>query len=168
MKRVINIFTILAVSIVITQCNPQKKTAANYSREIECLGTEMDGSVTVKAFGKGRNRADALDQAKKNAVNAVIFKGLSSGKSECGSAPLLSAPNARQKFEDYFNNFFTDGGTYTDFVSDEDERRGLKVTKGRGDYSIKPFTRDNVTHNIILRVEKSKLKKKLYNDKIMN
>jgi hypothetical protein len=167
MKYISKITTLLILITLVSSCNPQRKIAENYSTEIECLGTEMDGSVTVKAFGKGRNRKDAIDQAKKNAVNEIIFKGLRSGKDECGSAPLLSIPNARTKYEDYFNAFFTDGGGYTEFASDEDERTGLKLIKGRNDYSIRPFTRENVTHNIVLRIEKSKLKQKLRSDKII-
>lgn len=167
MKHISKITTLIILIVLISSCNPQKKIAENYKGEIECLGTEMDGSITVKAFGKGRNRKDAIDQAKKNAVNEIIFKGLRSGKEECGSAPLVSAPNARIKYEDYFNAFFTDGGGYIEFASDEDERTGLKLTKGRSDYSIRPFTRENVTHNIVLRIEKSKLKQKLRSDKII-
>ena len=36
--------------------------------ETECLGIEGDGSQTLRAWGTGRNRADAVEQAKKNAV----------------------------------------------------------------------------------------------------
>ena len=167
MKKKYQLIYLLVVSLFVSSCNPQKKIAENYSQEIECLGTEMDGSITVKAFGKGKNRKDAVEQAKKNAVNEIIFKGLRSGKSDCGSAPLLSTPNARVKYEDYFNSFFTDGGGYIAFATDEDERTGLKLTKGRSDYSFKPFTRENVTHNIVLRIKKSELKQKLRNDKII-
>lgn len=159
--------SLLIIIFLITSCNPQRRISQNYDREIECLGTEMDGSVTVKAFGKGSNKKDALEQAKKNAVNEIIFKGLISGKSDCGSIPLLTTPNARLKFEEYFNSFFSDGGAYSDFVSDKDERTGLKLTKGRKDYAIRPFTRENVTHNIVLRVEKFKIKKKLIADGII-
>ena len=160
----VSIFTILTY---ILSCNPQKKISENYSQEIECLGSEMDGSITVKAFGKGKNRKDAIEQAKKNAVNEIIFNGLRSGKNDCGSAPLISLPNARIKYEDYFNTFFTDGGGYSVFATDEDERTGLKFTKGRNDYSLRPFKRENVTHNIVLRIKKSKLRQKLTNDKII-
>ena len=148
-------------------CNPQKRISQNYDRQIECLGTEMDGSVTVKAFGKGSNRKDALDQAKKNAVNAIIFKGLISGKSNCGSIPLVLTSNARLKFQEYFNKFFADGGDYNKYVSFKDERAGLKALRGRKDFSIRVNTREFVSQNIVLRVEKYKLRKKLLKDKII-
>src|SRR3990167_7610323 len=86
----------------------QKKTAGFYEVESECLGVEGDGSQTIRAHGKGRNREDAMEQAKKNAVKDVLFKGISKGSAECNVKPVLFNPNAREKFEDYFNAFFVD------------------------------------------------------------
>ena len=66
-----------------TSCKPQKKIAGNYTYETECMGIEMDGSQTLKAWGYGKNRIDAVEQAKKNAVRDVLFKGIRNGKTEC-------------------------------------------------------------------------------------
>ena len=86
-------------------CSSKKSIAANYSNPTECLGVELDGSQTLKAWGNGRNRQDAVDQAKKNAIRDVIFKGIRDGKSECNTKPLVFEVNAQDKYEDYFNVF---------------------------------------------------------------
>lgn len=93
------------------------------SYETRCLGTELDGSQTLLAWGEGKNKADAIEQAKKNAVSDVIFKGINAGKSSCTKAPLVNTPNARQKYEEFFNSFFADGGEYKNFVSMKDNKR---------------------------------------------
>ena len=41
------------------------------------------------SLGNGRNRFDAIEQAKKNAVRDVIFKGITDGKNECNNRPVL-------------------------------------------------------------------------------
>ena len=46
---------------------------------IECMGVELDGSQTLRVWALGRNKVDALEQAKKNAVREVIFKGIRNG-----------------------------------------------------------------------------------------
>ena len=52
-----------------------KKSVSSYhSFESECLGVELDGSETLRAWGRGKNRTDAIEQAKKNAVRDVLFK----------------------------------------------------------------------------------------------
>ncbi len=95
---------------------------APYS-SVECLNVEMDGSITVKVTGSGRNMADAKEQAKKNAVYNVIFKGVKTeDRNSTVSKPLVYDVNPEEKYEDFINAFFADGGKYTDFVSMEDRR----------------------------------------------
>lgn len=150
----------LIIIIAFYSCNASKKVSGNYKFEIECLGVELDGSQTLKAWGNGRNRFDAVEQAKKNAVNAVIFKGVSYGKQDCNKRPLITDPMAREKHEDYFNTFFRDKGEYLSFVNCKDERFLSKILRSR-----KP-ARQSVTHGVVVRVLRGELKKKLQEDGI--
>lgn len=55
-------------------------------------------------MGEGRNRADAVEQAKKNAVREVIFNGIHDGNSSCDQRPLLNIPNAEERYREYFKD----------------------------------------------------------------
>ena len=147
--------------IAITSCSGQKKLAGNYTYKSECMGVELDGSQTIKAWGNGRNRSDAVDQAKKNAIRDVIFFGINEGKSECNSKPLIFEVNAQDKYEDYFANFFADGGEYKNFISLRDERIFDKLSRD------KKKARESVTHGMIVRVLRNELKAKLITDGII-
>ncbi len=150
----------LIISLFMFGCKADKKVAGNYSPQIECLGSEMDGSITLKAWGKGRARPDALEQARKEALNAVLFLGIRNGKSDCDSRPILNVPNIRETKADYFNTFFQDGGNYQNFVSAKDESFGKKErVKGRD---------GDVMYGFIVRVNKSELKKQMIKDGILN
>ena len=152
-------FGILFSTFILFSCNPQKKIAGNYTYKTECLGIEMDGTQTVKAWGNGRNRFDATEQAKKNALNDVIFNGIYEGKQDCEKRPILTELNARQRYDTYFNNFFIDD--YKQFVTLKDERIGQKVLKDR------KGARQSVTHGVVIRVLRSELRLKLINDGIL-
>ena len=65
MKSIYNISASLLIFALISSCSPQKQASANYDNETECAGVEGDGSQTVIAWGNGRNRFDAMEQAKK-------------------------------------------------------------------------------------------------------
>jgi len=107
MKKRLFFFAILAAGIaMLFSCDPQKKIAGNYTYKTECMGVELDGSQTVKAWGIGRNRTDASEQARKNAVRDVLFNGISSGRQECNIKPVLFEVNAQEAHEDFFNKFF--------------------------------------------------------------
>lgn len=154
--------TLLIVSILtVSSAFAQKKIAGNYNYKTECMGIELDGSQTVKAWGNGRNRADAVEQAKKNAIKDILFNGISEGKQDCDKRPLLFEVNASEKYEDYFNAFFTDGGEYKNFISLRDERIGDKINRDR------KKARGSVTNGFIVRVLRSELKKKLIADGII-
>ena len=124
-----------------------------YTIESECLGSELDGSITLRAWGPGRNRFDAVDQAKKNALREVIFKGIRKGSPECNQRPLLPEVNAEMKYEDFFNRFFSDRtDDYKKFCSGKDERLDNKIfRRGMGDSKM-------VTYSVIVRVLRAELK----------
>jgi hypothetical protein len=112
---------LLLVLLTLSSCwtsNPQQRISARYtdSFETECIGVELDGSQTVKAWGNGRFRRDAVEQAYKNAVRDVLFKGITKGRGGCNMKPIVTDPNAQEKHAEYFNRFFEDGGVYQEFV----------------------------------------------------
>ncbi len=95
----------------------KKNPAAYYNIEVECMGTGMDGTQLIKVWGYGKKPDDAIEQAKKNAVQAVMFKGITSGKPGCMLRPLITDPGAEQQHQDYFVAFFKQNGKYLNFVS---------------------------------------------------
>jgi hypothetical protein len=138
----------------------QKNISGNYSKETECLGVEMDGSQTLKAWGFGNGKNDAIEQAKKNGVRDVLFKGIRSGKDECNQKPLINEVNAQDKYEDYFNKFFADAGAYTKFVNMKDEpiKIGAKDRKS---------ATEGTQYGIVVRILRAELKKQMITDNIL-
>jgi hypothetical protein len=151
----------LVVLVLTLNISAQKKIAGYYNYKTECLGVELDGSQTLKAWGNGRNRDDAVEQAKKNAIRDVIFNGIREGKQDCNQKPLIFEVNAQEKYEDYFNAFFADGGEYKNYVSLRDERIGDKLNRDR------KKTSESVTNGLIVRILRAGLKVKLIADNII-
>ncbi len=142
-------------------CNAQKNNrGADYTYEVSCLGSEMDGSITVESYGMGRNYSDASEQAKKNAVMAVIFKGIKIGVGDCNKSPLLLSFNSESKYEDYFASFFKDNGPYMQYVSLKDERIGNKIKR-----NVKK-SEEMQQRKVVVRVDRLGIKKKLQGDNI--
>ena len=154
---------IFVITSVMESCgDPQRNMSGNYTYETECMGVEMDGSQTVKAWGMGRNREDAVEQAKKNGVRDVLFKGINNGKQDCNTKPVIFEVNAQEKYEDYFNAFFADQGAYKEFITGEDgSDMHFSVVQGRKKHE------DQVTYGVIIRVQRAKLKDRMIADKII-
>lgn len=156
MRKVLSILSICLLIIIMCGCKTNHH--AYYTYATHCLGVELDGSQTLLAWGEGKNKADAEEQAKKNAVRDVLFKGINAGKSDCTKVPLVNTPNAQRKYEDYFNAFFADGGDYLSYVTMADQKKFGK-NKERYQYGEK--------RSVIVRVLRSELKKRLQDDGIL-
>ena len=165
MKHVIKISVLIVIFCYLeidSGFAQRNSNIGKYNIESECLGIEMDGSVTLRAWGTGQNKSTALEKAKKNAIREILFNGTRKGNADCYSEPLIPEVNAEMKYEDYFNRFFSDKrGEYRHFVSGKDERLDNKIfRKGMGDSR-------SVTYSIVLRVLRSKLKEQLIEDGIL-
>jgi len=158
----LNLIRILSFVFCISNVLSQKTAnTGNISYKSECLGVELDGSNTLKAWGNGRNYNDASEQAKKNAVRDVIFNGIISGSSECNSLPIISNQSVKFDKEEYFYSFFADNGKYLQFVSLKDERVMSKIKRD------KVKNGDTRTHSVVVRVNRFAIKQQLIKDGII-
>ena len=123
MKKTVSTLLTLALMLgflcMNSSCSAQRKKnpAAFYDYEVECMGTGRDGTQLIKVWGYGKNANKAIDQAKKNAVHAVIFRGIAAGKPGCMQRPLATRPGTEQQHRAYFEAFFKDGGKYLNYVA---------------------------------------------------
>ena len=129
---------------------------AFYTFDTECMGSEMDGSVVLRAWGQGHSRSAAMEQAKKQAVYDVIFEGVRKG--QCNFKPLLFEVNAREKYQAYFDKFFSKGGDYEQFLK-------MDATKMGSGVKAESKTRDS--YALVVRVLRADLEKKLIADNIL-
>lgn len=138
--------------------NADSTNSAYYNSDTECLGVELDGSQTLRVWATGRNKTDAIEQCKKNAVNEVIFKGIQSGNGGCSNKPLIMEVNAKEKYEYYFNVFFKDDGEYLKYISMEDTRTLTKKRLRR---------EEQVKYGLTVRVLRAELQARLIQDGII-
>lgn len=128
--------------------------------ETQCLGVEEDGTQTLRVWGFGKNRKDAVEQAMKTAVYDILFKGINSGMNGCSIRPMLTEVNARERHADYFNKFFADGDRFRKYVMFRDEK---KKRKSREHTESRLGTR----WSIVVTVKCPQLRQRLVKDKII-
>lgn len=109
------VFSCLGVN---AQTRKEKKIAGyiDQNYEVECLGTGTQGTQLLKVWGYGKTPEDAVIQAKRNAVHAIMFKGITTGQG-CIKRPLITDAGAEEAHADYFKAFFEPAGKYLNFVS---------------------------------------------------
>lgn len=157
----IGIFILLLFSVSISAQTRKQKKMAGYvmgNYEVECMGTGMDGTQLIKVWGYGKKPDDAAYQAKKNAVHAVIFKGINGGKPGCMTRPLVTKPGAEVQHSDYFNTFFSNGGHYLNFVSQTGDGTMDRIKVSKKQYKV----------GIVVAVKHADLRRELETAGIIN
>jgi len=93
------------------------KDTQNWRYEIEAVSTGAQGSYLIKVWSYSKKPVVAIEQAKKNAVHGIIFQGYTGRPGVSGQKALASNPNLEQEQNEFFLNFFAEGGKYMKFVS---------------------------------------------------
>lgn len=107
-------FAVYTVIFVFSGCTKKITPNAFYDYEVQSMGTGAQGTSLLKSWGQGNSQKQAIEEAKKNAIRALLFKGVPNSPD---MRPLISQPGAEQQHRQYFETFFAKGGTYQRFIS---------------------------------------------------
>ena len=90
------------------------KADTPWTYEIESVGVGADGTYAIRVWSYYKNAKIPLEVAKRNAVHAVIFKGVPAGNGAASQPPLKTdAVTASDSV--FFGNFFQ--GEYQDYIN---------------------------------------------------
>ena len=112
-----------------------------YSAKVNYLSS-TDGTITVRAIGLGQNQQAAIEDAEKNALEVVLFRGLPESEQKIA---LLSTneKEEKQKNQVYFDQFYK-GRLYKTFLMSSIPTANAINMKG-GSKSIAVDVKLNVT-----------------------
>ncbi|MGI6477845.1 MAG: hypothetical protein ACOX0M_00200 [Salinivirgaceae bacterium] len=138
-KKIQFTFVLLLAIVVSTNAQSRKERKAyygsKYNVEIETLGVGNDGTKLFKVWGYGKKVNDAVFEAKRNAISAAIFKGIPAGRGASPTPALTTEVDAETKHQEFFDEFFKDGGKYLQYVNlsgDGEPREADKIKMKKG------------------------------------
>lgn len=114
---------LFAASACIAQSKKKMdKATMQWRYEIEpAVGQGAQGTYLVKVWSYAKKAETATQQAPKNAVHGILFKGYAAynnGSTRIANQkPIVSDPAIESQNEEFFKDFFTDGGAYAKFVT---------------------------------------------------
>ncbi|MDE7334711.1 MAG: hypothetical protein K2N10_00170 [Muribaculaceae bacterium] len=131
---------------------------ANYQFPTTCVNVSPTGSLTVRSWGNGHNKATAIEDAKRKALNELIFSGIKGSNNPLCKA-LVTEVNARERYAEYFDRFFANGGEYRKFV---------KETSATDDSRVKAKNNGRESYGVTLDIDRSALRSQLVNDGLLS
>ncbi len=124
MKRITLILMCLA--LIGTSATAQRrakkkanKETAEWHYELENLAVGNNNTKVIKVWSYSKKADVARDQAPKNAVHGIIFRGAAENtdKRLMKVLPLTDNIFAMDTHKDFFDNFFGEGGDYRRYVT---------------------------------------------------
>lgn len=135
MKSVFKILCLAAMLSIAYSSDAQNYTMKNSKNyEVVNLGVATDGTKLIKVYATHKNKNKAIAEAKKAAIEVVIFSGIPSAGTVSGTPALCSIAD-EQKNASFFEKFFEPGGQflrYVNITSDNDP----DITKVKGGYKV--------------------------------
>lgn len=123
MRKAIVIYMCLLVMMTsgaitsVAQNKKADKDTREWVYEIDPVAVGAQGTYLIKVWSYSKKPVVAIDQAKKNAVHGIIFKGFTGAPGVPGQKPLTTNPNLEVEQAEFFGNFFANGGKYMKFVN---------------------------------------------------
>lgn len=115
------LIALLVVSPALCQSKKKQKQAdsqtASWRYEVEQTSVANQGTCILKVWSYSKDPRVATEQSKKNAVHAVIFKGVPDRERMKGFRPLVTDLQKVDQMQTFFNDFFAQGGDYMRYVS---------------------------------------------------
>jgi len=154
-KSVLLVLALLSFTFTAdAQKRKANKDTEQWKYEIECAGTGAKGTYQIKVWSYSKKPKVAIEQAKKNAVHGIIFKGFAGGQGCSSQKPLARTPSIEFDNEEFFTAFFKTGGRYMKFVSSSTDG-----SVGAGD--VLKVSKKQYKVGVVVTVQKDALRKDL-------
>ena len=147
MKRLFRVLVVmtalLAVAFEPVEAKTKKERAdeatAAWDYEVETMGQNRRLGHVLKIWTYSKATHVAQEQCKKNAIHAVVFRGVPANdeKRLHGIRPLMLNAADEQKHAAFFDTFFAEGGAYKRFATGSNSGFADVLKVGKGDHKYK-------------------------------
>lgn len=129
----------------------------NRTYQTECVSIETDGYVTVKIWDTKKGARYKPEQARKDAVNAILFSGIAGGNGCSTQPPILNKAEEQEKFKSIEKSFFARKGKWSMYTRSSATETTLPANLGVKNWKVYQVS-----------VSKNELRKYLEEQKIIN
>ncbi len=127
-------YTIL-FTIIITfffESNAQKQ----FAYQVECVSVENNGYVTIKIWNTKLGKKYSQEQARKDAIDAVLFSGIPSNNGCIAQKPILSTPESIENFKKIEKDFFAKNGNWSNYTREATIENALPENIGDKSWKV--------------------------------
>lgn len=111
-------------------------TANNRNYQTECVSLETDGYVSFKIWDTNKGAKYKPEQARKDAIDAILYAGIAGGNGCSTQSPLLSKTEEQEKFKSIEKSFFANKGKWSTFTRSSATETTLPASLGVKNWKV--------------------------------
>ena len=158
MRRKLLYFVLCTLVLSLASCGA-KRSQAFYDQPSRVLSADYNGTYVVRTQVRSKDAVTAFYDAQRKVVKEIIFDGIQAANNGVSDLkPLCLDMNAQEKYEDYWNAFFSDNGPWKQFTSYSKRRVVTTRYERDGRQMVETGT---------VTVDRAGIKKKLQEDGII-
>ncbi len=123
---------IILVSSLILLSFAQK--VRNY--QTECISNDIDGYITIKIWDTKKGAKYKPEQARKDAIHAILFSGISGGNGCTTQPPILNKTEEQENFKTIEKSFFAKKGKWSMFTRSSATETTLPANLGIKNWKV--------------------------------
>ncbi len=158
MRRKLLYFVLCTLVLSLASCGA-KRSQAFYDQPSRVLSADYNGTYVIRTQVRSKDAVTAFYDAQRKVVKEIIFDGIQAANNGVSDLkPLCLDMNAQEKYEDYWNAFFSDGGPWKQFTNYSKRRVVTTRYERDGRQMVETGT---------VTVDRAGIKKKLQEDGII-
>jgi hypothetical protein len=111
-------------------------TSTNISYQTECCSTDSDGYVIIKIWNTKKGKKYKSNQARKDAIHAILFSGISQGNGCNTHTPILNKTEEQESFKKIETTFFSNKGEWSRFTRSSTTETTLPTNLGMKNWKV--------------------------------
>lgn len=124
--------------------------------QTECVTVESDGYITIKIWDTKKGATYKVEQARKDAIRAILYSGIAGGSICSTQLPILNKAEEQENFKKIEKSFFAKNGKWAMFTRSSATETTLPVNLGNKNWKVYQIS-----------VSKNELRKYLEEQKII-
>jgi len=104
--------------------------------QTECVSIETNGYITIKIWDTKLGKSYKPEQARKDAIHAILFSGISGTEGCIAQNALLINSDAKERFKKIEKDFFSNNSEWQNYVRSADTETTLPESIGEKKWKV--------------------------------
>lgn len=104
--------------------------------QTECINLDADGYVTMKIWDTKKGIKYKPEQARKDAIHAILFSGVTGGAGCTTQPPILNTSEEQNNFKAIEKSFFAKNGKWAAYTRNSTTETTLPVSLGEKNWKV--------------------------------